>query len=121
MMSENQNGGGGGGVLVGSLKKTFRSPHSGTDGDRVDAVATAGHEGSPASSASETVGPTGSANSTKGREVSRMNRFADYFVICGLDLDTGLEPDRFSGEYGGRRKTHSSSNSWSGCRRLHWS
>lgn len=25
------------------------------------------------------------------------NRFADYFVICGLDLDTGLEPDRFAG------------------------
>lgn len=24
-------------------------------------------------------------------------RFADYFVICGLDLDTGLEPDRFAG------------------------
>lgn len=27
------------------------------------------------------------------------NRFADYFVICGLDLDTGLEPDRFAGMY----------------------
>lgn len=26
-------------------------------------------------------------------------RFADYFVICGLDLDTGLEPDRFAGTY----------------------
>lgn len=25
-------------------------------------------------------------------------RFADYFVICGLDLDTGLEPDRFAGD-----------------------
>lgn len=25
-------------------------------------------------------------------------RFADYFVICGLDLDTGLEPDRFAGK-----------------------
>ena len=24
-------------------------------------------------------------------------RFADYFVICGLDLDSGLEPDRFAG------------------------
>lgn len=24
-------------------------------------------------------------------------RFADYFVICGLDLQTGLEPDRFAG------------------------
>lgn len=26
-------------------------------------------------------------------------RFADYFVICGLDLDTGLEPDRFAGKF----------------------
>ncbi|XP_053576576.1 DENN domain-containing protein 5A isoform X3 [Bombina bombina] len=25
-------------------------------------------------------------------------RFADYFVICGLDTDTGLEPDELSGE-----------------------
>lgn len=27
----------------------------------------------------------------------QFSRFADYFVICGLDLDTGLEPDRFAG------------------------
>jgi hypothetical protein len=26
-------------------------------------------------------------------------RFADYFVICGLDLKTGLEPDVISGTY----------------------
>lgn len=25
------------------------------------------------------------------------NRFADYFVICGLDLNSGLEPDKFAG------------------------
>ncbi|XP_029104178.1 DENN domain-containing protein 5A isoform X2 [Scleropages formosus] len=25
-------------------------------------------------------------------------RFADYFVVCGLDTDTGLEPDELSGE-----------------------
>ncbi|XP_039428700.1 DENN domain-containing protein 5B isoform X3 [Culex pipiens pallens] len=25
-------------------------------------------------------------------------RFADYFVICGLDLDSGLEPDLFAGD-----------------------
>lgn len=29
---------------------------------------------------------------------SMKTRFADYFVICGLDLDTGLEPDRFAGK-----------------------
>lgn len=29
---------------------------------------------------------------------SSTSRFADYFVICGLDLDTGLEPDRFAGK-----------------------
>ncbi|KAG8226105.1 hypothetical protein J437_LFUL006734 [Ladona fulva] len=26
------------------------------------------------------------------------NRFADYFVICGLDISSGLELDRFSGD-----------------------
>jgi hypothetical protein len=29
---------------------------------------------------------------------SGTDRFADYFVICGLDLSSGLEPDRFAGE-----------------------
>jgi hypothetical protein len=29
---------------------------------------------------------------------SGIDRFADYFVICGLDLSSGLEPDRFAGE-----------------------
>lgn len=24
-------------------------------------------------------------------------RFVDYFAICGLDIDSGLEPDRLSG------------------------
>lgn len=31
-------------------------------------------------------------------ETAATNRFADYFVICGLDLNEGLEPDRFAGE-----------------------
>lgn len=26
-------------------------------------------------------------------------RFADYFVICGLDFDSGLETDRLSGNF----------------------
>ena len=25
-------------------------------------------------------------------------RFSDYFVICGLDLTSGLEPDTFAGK-----------------------
>lgn len=29
---------------------------------------------------------------------SAPSRFADYFVICGLDTETGLEPDELSGE-----------------------
>ncbi|XP_023809225.1 DENN domain-containing protein 5A isoform X4 [Oryzias latipes] len=29
---------------------------------------------------------------------SGSSRFADYFVICGLDTDSGLEPDELSGE-----------------------
>ncbi|XP_037031285.1 DENN domain-containing protein 5B isoform X2 [Bradysia coprophila] len=31
-------------------------------------------------------------------ETAATNRFADYFVICGLDLNEGLEPDRFAGD-----------------------
>lgn len=26
-----------------------------------------------------------------------MSKFADYFVICGLDINSGLEPDKFAG------------------------
>lgn len=29
----------------------------------------------------------------------QFTRFADYFVICGLDLDSGLEPDLFAGTW----------------------
>lgn len=28
---------------------------------------------------------------------TKTTRFADYFVICGLDLNSGLEPDKFAG------------------------
>ena len=30
-------------------------------------------------------------------------RFADYFVICGLDTESGLEPDELSGKHISRR------------------
>ncbi|XP_031629908.1 DENN domain-containing protein 5B isoform X2 [Contarinia nasturtii] len=36
--------------------------------------------------------------SQQQRQQTTTNRFADYFVICGLDQDTGLEPDRFAGD-----------------------
>lgn len=29
---------------------------------------------------------------------SSKNRFVDYFVICGLDLNSGLEPDLVAGK-----------------------
>lgn len=44
---------------------------------------------------SSSAGPSSSGTLSRA---GRLNRFADYFVICGLDLDTGLEPDRFSGK-----------------------
>lgn len=31
--------------------------------------------------------------------LNNRTRFADYFVICGLDLTSGLEPDSFAGKY----------------------
>ncbi|XP_068117170.1 DENN domain-containing protein 5A isoform X2 [Hyperolius riggenbachi] len=33
-----------------------------------------------------------------GGSSSPLGRFADYFVLCGLDTRTGLEPDQLSGE-----------------------
>ncbi|XP_046430049.1 DENN domain-containing protein 5B isoform X3 [Neodiprion fabricii] len=39
----------------------------------------------------------GSLDMIRGPE-QHPSRFADYFVICGLDQDSGLEPDRFFGD-----------------------
>ncbi|KAM7356859.1 DENN domain containing pinstripe [Cochliomyia hominivorax] len=56
------------------------------------------------SSSSPTSPPLGGdPGSAELRQLKRdcdpqFSRFADYFVICGLDLDTGLEPDRFAGD-----------------------
>lgn len=38
------------------------------------------------------------SSTTSAHQQQATNRFADYFVICGLDLDTGLEADRFAGK-----------------------
>lgn len=47
--------------------------------------------------------PSGSSMSGgSGGGSSAPGRFADYFVICGLDTETGLEPDELSGECRGR-------------------
>ena len=27
------------------------------------------------------------------------SRFTDYFVVCGLDVEAGLEPDQLSGKF----------------------
>jgi hypothetical protein len=35
---------------------------------------------------------------TKAKSGGQFTRFADYFVICGLDLDQGLEVDKFAGK-----------------------
>lgn len=44
-------------------------------------------------------GTSSAKNQQTQSQQTTTNRFADYFVICGLDLDTGLEPDRFAGMY----------------------
>ncbi|XP_048342377.1 DENN domain-containing protein 5A isoform X7 [Sphaerodactylus townsendi] len=41
---------------------------------------------------------SGGGSGGSGSSSSAPGRFADYFVICGLDTDTGLEPDELSGE-----------------------
>lgn len=56
-----------------------------------------------ASSKSMVQSPTSPGEQSELNQLKRdadpqFSRFADYFVICGLDLDTGLEPDRFAGK-----------------------
>lgn len=38
-------------------------------------------------------------NSTQENKNVESTRFADYFVICGLDLHSGLELDRLAGRF----------------------
>lgn len=55
--------------------------------------------GAPAKTASAVAADSVPAvEATKKAVDPATTRFADYFVICGLDLDEGLEPDRFAGE-----------------------
>ncbi|XP_058055954.1 DENN domain-containing protein 5A [Anopheles bellator] len=59
--------------------------------------------GRPGRTTSESSAETPAAASTGrlGQNDSvqqQFTRFADYFVICGLDLDSGLEPDLFAGD-----------------------
>ncbi|XP_058466910.1 DENN domain-containing protein 5B isoform X3 [Malaya genurostris] len=42
--------------------------------------------------------PTGKPKGLNESVQQQFCRFADYFVICGLDLDSGLEPDLFAGD-----------------------
>lgn len=50
-------------------------------------------------SAAAAAGNNGTSKSSNNTEQTSTTRFADYFVICGLDLETGLEPDRFAGKF----------------------
>lgn len=42
--------------------------------------------------------PSHGAMTTLGSVFASEKRLADYFVVCGLDLDSGLEPDALSGK-----------------------
>ncbi|XP_019894914.1 DENN domain-containing protein 5B isoform X2 [Musca domestica] len=53
---------------------------------------------SPTSPTNQDVQGTAELRQMKKDCDPQFSRFADYFVICGLDLDTGLEPDRFAGD-----------------------
>lgn len=52
--------------------------------------------GSSTNTTTPTTGETTNLNKINADQTT--SRLADYFVICGLDLDTGLEPDRFAGK-----------------------
>ena len=43
-------------------------------------------------------GSAGTTTMPRAPEHHHPTRFADYFVICGLDKDSGLEPDKYFGE-----------------------
>lgn len=43
-------------------------------------------------------------------------RFAHYFVLCGMDADSGLEPDELAGERRGRCRRRCAPCSGHSCR-----
>lgn len=40
-----------------------------------------------------------SSSALKLSDKCQLSRFSDYFVICGLDLENGLEADLYTGEF----------------------
>ena len=68
-----------------------------TENKATVAAVNAGTLTSPTSPNSEVVSAH-ELSQMKRESDPQSSRFADYFVICGLDLDTGLEPDRFAGK-----------------------
>lgn len=48
-------------------------------------------------------GPGSGSGSGSGSS-SAACRFAHYFVLCGIDADSGLEPDELAGKAGLRRR-----------------
>lgn len=72
------------------------SSSSGTGGNNSTIAATAASMSMVQSPTSP--GEQSELNQLKRDADPQFSRFADYFVICGLDLDTGLEPDRFAGK-----------------------
>ncbi|XP_038107326.1 DENN domain-containing protein 5B isoform X2 [Culex quinquefasciatus] len=53
---------------------------------------------SSCSTAAESASTVGKPKGLNESVQQQYTRFADYFVICGLDLDSGLEPDLFAGD-----------------------
>ncbi|KAL9702438.1 hypothetical protein quinque_005956 [Culex quinquefasciatus] len=53
---------------------------------------------SSCSTAAESTSTIGKPKGLNESVQQQYTRFADYFVICGLDLDSGLEPDLFAGD-----------------------
>lgn len=66
---------------------------------RINASGSSSNNGYISSTSTEaTASTSANANINKISKINRQqNKFIDYFVICGLDFDSGLEPDRFSG------------------------
>uniref|UniRef100_A0AAG5DPM2 UDENN domain-containing protein n=1 Tax=Anopheles atroparvus TaxID=41427 RepID=A0AAG5DPM2_ANOAO len=70
----------------------------GLSGSSVDAGTNGGTSSESGRNSAEPASPAQQRLGQNDTVQQQFTRFADYFVICGLDLDSGLEPDLFAGD-----------------------
>ncbi|XP_058837944.1 DENN domain-containing protein 5B isoform X3 [Topomyia yanbarensis] len=71
---------------------------NGHPNEQQDPSESAGRASSSLGESTTSLDPAGKPKGLNESVQQQFSRFADYFVICGLDLDSGLEPDLFAGD-----------------------